>query len=100
MYGKGGALALQEVSRKKPVIMNRVDMVMNQKAWDIYMQPEIGSQLDLTINSCAQTEKTISNLTFTITGFADDSGEVLVQLFHKEDKVPLETHVTFGYANF
>ena len=27
-------------------------------------------------------------LTFRITGLADDSGQVLVQLFRKEDKVP------------
>jgi hypothetical protein len=77
-----------------------VGSIRNQQAWDIHRQPEIGSQLDLTINSCAQTEKPISNLTFTITGFADDSGQVLVQLFHKEDKIPLQTHFTFGYANF
>lgn len=44
--------------------------------------------LFLNINTSAQTEKSIGSLTFNITGFTDNSGQVLVQLFHKEDKVP------------
>ena len=46
------------------------------------------AMLFLTINISAQTGKSIGSLTFNITGFADNSGQVLVQLFRNEDKVP------------
>ena len=36
----------------------------------------------------SQNVKTIGKLTFNVTGFSDNSGQLLVQLFHKEDKVP------------
>jgi len=41
-----------------------------------------------TINIFAQTEKSMGSLTFNVVGFANDEGQILVQLFRKEDKVP------------
>ena len=41
-----------------------------------------------TFNAVAQTQPTKGNLTFNLSGFADNSGQVLVQLFCKTDKVP------------
>lgn len=38
----------------------------------------------------AQTDKPADTLTFQITGFEDNTGQVLVQLFRKEDKVPVK----------
>jgi len=40
-----------------------------------------------TFNVVAQTQ---GNLTFNLSGFADNSGQVLVELFRKTDKVPTE----------
>lgn len=42
----------------------------------------------LTINVSSQTVQPIGTLTFHIAGFSDNSGQVIVQLFRKEDKVP------------
>ncbi|MEI6753457.1 MAG: DUF2141 domain-containing protein [Paludibacter sp.] len=39
-------------------------------------------------NAPAQPQETKANLTFNLSGFADNSGQVLVQLFRKTDKVP------------
>jgi uncharacterized protein (DUF2141 family) len=36
----------------------------------------------------SQNNKTTGSLTFNVIGFADNSGQLLVHLFHKEDKVP------------
>ena len=47
-----------------------------------------GFLLFLTPNISAQTLKSMGSLTFKVAGFADDEGQVLVQLFRKEDKVP------------
>jgi len=41
-----------------------------------------------TSGAYSQNVKTIGTLTFNVTGFADNSGQLLVQLFRKEDKVP------------
>jgi uncharacterized protein (DUF2141 family) len=40
------------------------------------------------INVSSQTAKPMGTLTFNISGFSDNSGQVIVQLFRKEDKVP------------
>ncbi len=47
-----------------------------------------GVLLFLTPDITAQTSKSMGSLTFKISGFAEDEGQVLVQLFRKEDKVP------------
>ena len=36
----------------------------------------------------SQTEKSSGNLTFKISGFSENSGQVIVELFRREDKVP------------
>ncbi|MFZ4547494.1 MAG: DUF2141 domain-containing protein [Bacteroidales bacterium] len=41
-----------------------------------------------SLNSSAQTQQQSDYLTFNISGFADNSGQVLVQLFRTEDNVP------------
>ena len=47
-----------------------------------------GIVLFATLHVGAQSHQTTGNLTFNISGFADNSGQVLVQLFRKTDKVP------------
>ena len=47
-----------------------------------------GVLLFLAPDITAQTSKSIGSLTFKVSGFADDDGQVLVQLFRKQDKVP------------
>ena len=47
-----------------------------------------GIVMFVVINAPAQTPQTKGNLTFILSGFADNSGQVLVELFRKVDKVP------------
>ncbi len=47
-----------------------------------------GILLFLAPDITAQSSKSMGFLTFKVSGFADDEGQVLVQLFRKEDKVP------------
>jgi len=47
-----------------------------------------GIVLFAVFNALAQTQQTRSDLTFNLSGFANNSGQVLVQLFRKTDKVP------------
>ena len=42
----------------------------------------------LTSDAWSQNAKTTGTLTFNITGFADNSGQVIVELYFKGDKVP------------
>jgi uncharacterized protein (DUF2141 family) len=42
----------------------------------------------LTICASSQKSAPTGTLTFNISGFSDNTGQVLVQLFRKEDKVP------------
>ncbi len=41
-------------------------------------------------NISVQAQQKTDNLIFNLSGFADNSGQVLVQLFRKTDKVPTE----------
>ena len=38
----------------------------------------------------SQNKKTMGSLSFIVTGFADNSGQMLLLLFRKEDKVPTQ----------
>ncbi|MFI0429340.1 DUF2141 domain-containing protein [Mariniflexile sp. HMF6888] len=42
----------------------------------------------LSLGIYAQTKETHIPLTFNVTGFADNSGQLLVYLYRKEDKIP------------
>ena len=42
----------------------------------------------LPLVSYSQNNKTTGSLSFNVIGFTDNSGQLLIQLFHKEDKVP------------
>lgn len=42
----------------------------------------------LAICASSQTPEPTGTLTFNISGFSDNSGQVLVQMFRKDDKVP------------
>ena len=46
------------------------------------------AMLFLTSGLYSQNDLTKGKLTFNLTGFADNSGQVIVQLFRREDKVP------------
>ena len=48
----------------------------------------IGFGLFLTTEAYSQRAVSAGSLTFNISGFADNSGQVIVQLFRKEDKMP------------
>lgn len=41
-----------------------------------------------SFNASVKSQQKSGNLTFNISGFADNSGQALVQLFRKTDKVP------------
>ena len=44
--------------------------------------------LFFVVNIKAQSANSSGSLTFNVTGFVDNSGQLLVQLFRKSDKVP------------
>jgi uncharacterized protein (DUF2141 family) len=48
--------------------------------------------LFLTADLYPQADITRGNLTFTLTGFADNSGQVIVQFFRRDDKIPTDPY--------
>ena len=48
----------------------------------------LSTTLLLSVALKAQTEKTTGTLTFNVTGFLDNSGQVIVKLYRKNDEIP------------
>ena len=61
---------------KKIINMNKIFVII------------LSAILFLITDVNAQTVKSMGSLTFNITGFADNTGQVIVQLFRKVDEVP------------